>query len=136
MAKDILKECGQFHEALFDVQVLEKLTNKLISTDTIFRKIKLFHPFCEKVFENDKVNQLIPSIKIIKDLTNVNVCKKMISSEISYQNLETIYQENGKKVLIEFLSEKIDKRKYRVTNKPEYLENIVQHFKNKSFNIG
>lgn len=54
----------------------------------------------------------------------------MISANLTYEDLKIMYLKEGKKHLLEYLSEKISKRNVRVTKNKKYLDNIINHFVN------
>lgn len=127
LSADKMQIKGNFHEAMFDVQVLETLCNKYVPVNVIEKYVKSF----EKTFNHEKQLQVfasnLPDLAEIKKLTNAAVCKKLILLDINYSQLKNLFISKGTALFREFLSEK-DGRSARVTANVKYIENLVNHF--------
>ena len=83
LAKDLLQINGYFHEAMFDMKILESLCSKFIKSSEIKKKLVTFNTFVAKKNEQKLVRSKMPDVYAIKKITNVAVCKKIIAIGMS-----------------------------------------------------
>lgn len=106
LARDLLKleTPGQFHEALFDVEVLEKLSHTFIKKESLCA-------ICKTYEESVMTKIILPSLKNLKDVISNGIIKKMAGAGISYEILQQVYSEKREKGVEHLLSKETTPRK-------------------------
>lgn len=106
LARDLLKleTPGQFHEALFDVEVLEKLSHTFIKKESLCA-------ICKTYKESVMTKIILPSLKNLKDVISNGIIKKMAGAGISYEILQQVYSEKREKGVEHLLSKETTPRK-------------------------
>ncbi|KAK0165585.1 hypothetical protein PV328_004089 [Microctonus aethiopoides] len=130
LAEDLLEInlcIENFHEATYDVIILQDLVNKILTVDDIFDHtitlVESLRDFNNKFKVSLKEKNLLP----MKDILSKYMINKLARLEITYDPLKEKYK-SGEKSLITFLSQKFDKQPY-VTKNKAVLKNIVEHFR-------
>lgn len=127
LANELLHVTGSFHEAMFDVKVLEKLCFEYIDSVDIKKKLIKYDNFVTKKLEQKSIRSKMPDLLEIKKITNLSVCKKIISNDLTYEKLQKKFQTLGQKLFKEFLMEKVG-RSARITKNESYIKKILSHF--------
>jgi len=131
LAQDLLDENisnKNFHEATYDVLILQKLVNKNLSVDDLFKNSTLFMISVNNSINKADTNVRAKTFIALKGTLSNYMITKMASSGITYNQLKEIYNEKGENSLISFLSE-VKNKKPRITNNANILQKIVDYFK-------
>lgn len=131
LAEDLLpkKNTNNFHEALFDVEVLEELVCLYISTTDLLNNSKSYTELVNKIIGAQKVAEIALTLDVLNKVISDGMIKKMAQARITYNTLEDIYNQKGEIGLKQFLSEKSTDKKVRVTNRSKILNNIINYVK-------
>ncbi|CAG5090776.1 Protein of unknown function [Cotesia congregata] len=125
LTKDLLphRKTDNFHEAMFDVEILEEL-------DLIINA-KGLKEVVNDIVGAREVAKITGTLDVLKNYVSDNIIKKMALAKITYDDLNKIFPEKSEAGLSHFLSEKVN-NKPRLTNRKNIIDNIVLFFqKNK-----
>lgn len=126
LARDLLglSTTDQFHEALFDVEILEKLCN-------CFLKKNDFFAICKPYKQSVMIRMLLPSLKQnLKSVVSNTIIERMAGASISYKVLKQVYSEGGETGIKQLLSKKTINNKVCVTKAKKIIDIILKHLKN------
>lgn len=84
--------------------------------------------YTDKSVIHSKVNNL----SIFKSILSNYMIRKIVSLDISFEQLKEIYTRDGENSLISFLSEKKDNKKPHVTNNADIIQKFIEIIKNAS----
>lgn len=131
LASDYLEPCeGSLHNAIFDVEMLQKLCNKLIQRpDTFIKNSLTFKESVQNEANKSLIKTKLPELKNIQKISSLGVCKRLIQNQMTSTDLQDMYDQKGEEYLQKYLAEKIN-RKARVTSNKKYLENICKYLSN------
>lgn len=127
LAQDLLEtqSPGFFHEALFDVRVLQQLV-KVTSKET---DLFIFEKKFEKAIEENKINKIINhnvlELAPFKTIVSRDIIKKIAVAGITFQNLKSKCSNEGEDEVIKFLSKCDSSRKPLVTKNKKVLTKII-----------
>lgn len=127
LAQDLLEtqSPGFFHEALFDVRVLQQLV-KVTSKET---DLFIFEKKFEKAIEENKINKIINhkvlELAPFKNIVSRDIIKKIAVAGITFQNLKSKFSNEGEDEVIKFLSKCDSSRKPLVTKNKKVLTKII-----------
>ena len=115
----------KFHEAMYDVEVLEKLVLKNIAKETLLKKSQLFH-----------APLLRQSLEPLREAVSLRMIERIANVGIGLQQLEQIFQRNGRDGIVQLLSEELfdeisNTRKPRVTKDKKVSNKIIAFFTKK-----
>ncbi|KAK0072633.1 hypothetical protein PV326_014274, partial [Microctonus aethiopoides] len=124
----------QAHDALGDVSILERVLVKLnISQQQLIKSSLNWNDAKEKVLFADKCNLLLKSYKILNKGTSVAIRKKMIISNISFNDIKDTYKESGQDGIARLLD--VDENgRIRVTKTKSVITKLCDFLKTK-YNI-
>ncbi|KAK0071999.1 hypothetical protein PV325_012047, partial [Microctonus aethiopoides] len=124
----------QAHDALGDVSILERILVKLnISQQQLIKSSLNWNDAKEKVLFADKCNLLLKSYKILNKGTSVAIRKKMIISNISFNDIKDTYKESGQDGIARLLD--VDENgRIRVTKTKSVITKLCDFLKTK-YNI-
>lgn len=132
LAEDFLKENSaitNFHDATYDVLVLKQLIEKklnfnLLANNSISMS-KSVRDFAQQVQIKSKINDLAT----FKSILSSYMIKKIASVNITYKQLQDMYEQTGEESLKYFLSKETNEKPF-VTKDKKILNAIINHLKN------
>ncbi|XP_046739525.1 uncharacterized protein LOC124407446 [Diprion similis] len=122
LARDFLKltMTDEFHEALFDVDILEKLCHLLVEKED-------FCLHC-KPYKNSVLMKICtPSLKNLKGVVSDAIIKRIASAGFDFEILTTVYATGGEAAIRELLTKETTEKKPRVTKMKKIIDNIISH---------
>lgn len=121
LARDLLKidDCANFHEAMFDVKILEELTSSFITKENLVANCK---PSKECVL----VKIMSPHLNPLKKIVSASIVKKMAMAGLTLDALKKCYVEHGREGVIQILSQKGLDNKVIVTKNKRVLSKILE----------
>lgn len=125
LSGDLLKIDGDFHEATFDVYVLQLLSTKFIPLETLLNCKTWFLDCLLNEINKKKATVLLPAFKVLKGVVSHNMIKKIANAGISFDVMLQSYKNN---VLMQLLLESYMGEKTRVTKDKKSLKKIINFF--------
>lgn len=120
----------KFHEALYDVKVLEKLTS-LTCKEDLFHNYDSYVQSLHHVKDLQKTAAMLPSLVPLKKIISDGMLKKMARQGITFEMLKSEFDKGGKEKLLEFLSEPLSNKKPKVTKNKRVLCQLCNYFESK-----
>lgn len=130
LAKDLLNQNGDFHEAMYDVQVLQELSSIFIAPNELINSKKSYTECLANEAKNQKANTIMPSLKILKGIVSDNMLKKIATAGIDFDMMLSASEDEENLSLVQLLSECNDLNKPRVTKDKKTLKKIEEFMKN------
>lgn len=115
-----------FHEALYDVEVLEKLTS-LINKDDLFKNCNSYVDSLRHLKDLDKTAAMLPSLAPLKNVISDGMLKKIATQGISYEIVQSEFDKGGKVKLVQFLSEPMIDKKPKVTKDKRVINKLCEY---------
>lgn len=114
-----------FHEALFDVEILEKITVSVISIDDLFSQRKDFAERLNHYASQQNASITVRCLDPLKDVVSRGMLKKIANAGITYDKLKEVQKECGKEGVIKLLSEPLSNNKPRVSKNKKILAAMI-----------
>ncbi|KAM0732898.1 DNA polymerase III PolC-type [Formica fusca] len=120
-----------FHNAAYDVQILEKIASKIIFTTNettkkiLAQNMKSFTKLLAHETRLQKAAVLRPSLNFLEGVISKGMIKKLTNANINRIKLQAIYKKSGREGVVKFLSAKQKDNKPRVTKNNKILDKIV-----------
>ncbi|KAH0552645.1 hypothetical protein KQX54_013719 [Cotesia glomerata] len=130
LAEDLLQQNGDFHEALYDVQVLQQLSSKFIGSKKLINSRKSYVECLANEAKSQKADTLMPSLKILKGIVSDNMLKKIANAGIDFNMMLAASEDKENQRLVQLLSELNDFNKPRVTKDKKILKKINDFLEN------
>ncbi|XP_046492460.1 uncharacterized protein [Neodiprion pinetum] len=123
LAEDILnlKTNTRFHDALYDVEILEQLSVVAIDIASFFTTCERFIERLNNCIHNIRVAMALPYLEPLKNVISAGMLKKMASAGITYDRLKEVQKTSGKNEVVNSLSERIINKKPLVTDSKRIL---------------
>lgn len=125
-----IKLVGNFHNAAYDVKILEKIASKIFVTKETTKKIfvqnmKSFTELLAHETQLQKAAERRQSLNFLEGVISEGMIKKLANANINRIKLQTIYNKSGREGLVKFLSAEQKDNKPRVTKNNKILDKIV-----------
>ncbi|KAJ8685011.1 hypothetical protein QAD02_020804 [Eretmocerus hayati] len=115
----------KFHDALYDVKMLEKLVKLFKIEDALLKHSSTFQQCIENYRENEQVNSNLVFLKPLKTVLHRDTLRKIAKKRVTFDSLKSIYTNKGKKSLEDYLSERDENRHPRITQDKRTISKIV-----------
>lgn len=98
LAVDILniQANEKFHDALYDVEVLELLSVAAIDNADLFSTCKRFVESVNDCLLNIRVSAALPDLQLLSKVVSNAILRKIAIADITYQRLREVYQKSGR----------------------------------------
>ncbi|KAK0071447.1 hypothetical protein PV325_012921, partial [Microctonus aethiopoides] len=116
------------HNALFDVEVLEKLCLKYLDMNSIIDSIITIPQIIEKSEANKKSMEIEKTLAPLKDVISKQMIKRLADNNILYEDLLQIYKDKGEKECIVYLRGEVDGQP-SIIKSTKILNNIINFLK-------
>lgn len=123
LAQDFLQvqPTGKFHEAIYDVEILEQLSNTYLKKEDSIKNCVLYKtPVMKKI--------ILPSLEPLKGVISDIMIKRIASECITFDNLKNTHEKLGSTGIKQLLSDKNDSGKPRITKDSRILKKINDYF--------
>ncbi|KAK0158038.1 hypothetical protein PV327_011232 [Microctonus hyperodae] len=125
LAQDILQiNSEKFHDATYDVEILNKLVTTLTTKQVLIDNHKSYIDLARKAIT-------LPSLRILKNTVSNATIQKLATSGISYDKLSKVYEEFGHEGITDLLSKKKLDNKPLITNSKKIIHKIINYFNSK-----
>ena len=122
-----IKDNANFHEALYDVRILQKVTNSIVqSLEQLFTHADTYVDALNSEFKAQIIRVRISKLSQLQTVISVDMIKKIAICGITYADLITKYKDGGKESVVQLLTENIN-NKPRVTKSKRILDCITNH---------
>ncbi|KAJ8668400.1 hypothetical protein QAD02_010063 [Eretmocerus hayati] len=128
LAKDFLDDDvdeEKFHDALYDVTILEKIAKSLGIEETLVEKSTTFEACIEKYRNNQEANSNLQYLDALKTVLHRDTLKKIASKKITFDSLKLLYAQKRKETLEQFLSEPDQNNRPRDTKDRRVISKII-----------
>lgn len=119
-----------FHDAAYDVSVLQTLTKTLKLESNLFNSCKNYKYYLQEITKSDKTKSNLPFLTELFGIITMNMCKKLASNDISCDSLRKIYEDGGEKAIIQLFTEQVENKKVRITKKKDIITKVLHFLKN------
>jgi len=133
LAKDFLQNEDfdeKFHDAEFDVIVLEKLVDAIDVKDLLCKNVKSVHQYLIDFNDSKKINQGLCYLYDLKQILSRDILKKMAKATITVDLLKDEYNTGGEERISLLLSKAQTDKRPLVTKNKKVIEKIVSFLKN------
>uniref|UniRef100_A0ABD2XAY9 Exonuclease domain-containing protein n=1 Tax=Trichogramma kaykai TaxID=54128 RepID=A0ABD2XAY9_9HYME len=131
LANDLLgtnKEDG-FHEALFEVVILEKLVLHINKQDELIKYLKPYNKCYQKQSEYDFIQNNMKYLESLRQVVSRELQVRMVRAGFSRSFLLKKLKEEGEKYVLDLLSEKMADGKPKITKNNMALTKIMNDLK-------
>ncbi|XP_074108430.1 uncharacterized protein LOC141533438 [Cotesia typhae] len=135
LSKDFLhphNDQESFHDAAYDVVVLQDLIHKLELRSGLLQACKNINVYLEELSRLNKTKVNLKMLAELRNIISINMCKKLASNDISCDNLREIYKKSRKNAIVQLFSEKVDNKKVRITKNKKILTAILDFLENET----
>ncbi|XP_034935711.1 uncharacterized protein [Chelonus insularis] len=110
LANDFLPENSNenFHDAVYDANVLQQLSSLLISKTEFFDTAVSFRATLQSIMRLQNENCLKKTLQPLQNIISSGMIKKISQAGIDYNKLKKIYLQDGENAIIDLLSKKIE----------------------------
>ncbi|KAK0071574.1 hypothetical protein PV325_012655, partial [Microctonus aethiopoides] len=110
LAQDFLQvqPSGKFHEAIYDVEILEKLSDAYLNKVDLIENCVVY-----KVSVMKKI--ILPSLEPLKSIISDRITERIASEGITFENLQNTHEKFGTEGIKQLLSTRNDNGKPRIT---------------------
>lgn len=132
LASDLLglSDTAKFHNASFDVEVLQQLIRFTKRENELLHFRKNYETYLEDHLQCNKVKENLRKLIPLKSVVSQSLLKKMAKADFTVDSLKECYKQNGEITLLNMLSEKLEDGKPRVTTNKKSLAKILNKIKN------
>ncbi|KAK0170513.1 hypothetical protein PV328_008351 [Microctonus aethiopoides] len=130
LAEDFLSQTGDFHDALYDVEILQQLSLQFITPENLIKYKKSYVQYLGNEARSQKATSLMPSLKLLQGVVSDSMQKKMANAGIDFNMMLVASKDQENETLVQLLSGLNDMNKPRVTKDKKILKNIEDFFKN------
>ena len=136
LARDLLgtdnSNSAQFHEALFDVTILQKIVNFVGKKGKLFSLKTRFEESVKQLINNKKINTAIVELGGLKTVISRGILRKIADTGITLENLRLTLRNGGEQDVITLLSKKCDDTNKPLVTKDKKVINKIITFLNSS----
>lgn len=121
----------KFHEALYDVEILERLVS-LTNKKYLFESSKSYKACLIHMTKLKTTASAMQILSPLKGVISDHILKKMASQGLKYVELQEKYQKKkGTEGLIQFFKHPMSDKKPRVTKDKRVLDKLIKFFEEK-----
>lgn len=117
---------NKFHNALFDVEILEKVSQLVIPNVELYANAKFFLARLNECIEIEKAARGVQCLGPFKNIVSLGILKKMAINEITCDQLRQVYKEGGQEGIVKLLVKPGIDKKPLVTKCKKVLIKIVE----------
>ncbi|XP_077275156.1 LOW QUALITY PROTEIN: DNA polymerase III PolC-type-like [Temnothorax americanus] len=127
LAQDILGPdvLENFHNATFDVSVLQKLIKFLKKEDDLLKYMKPYETCLSDQLEYDTIKANLEKLHLLKGVVSRDLLKRMAKQNISFENLKEVYKNGGEKAVYTFCTAKCENGKPKITKNKKAINKII-----------
>lgn len=133
LATDFLesKELGNFHDAVFDVTVLQKLVRSLNLEHHLMKFKKSFYECCDEVLTASTINQGLQFLTELQGVVSRPMLKRMAAHKITFTSMLNMYKDRGEKPIVELFTDCVESKKARITKNKKIIGKVIEFLKHK-----
>lgn len=127
LAQDILGPdvLENFHNATFDVSVLQKLIKFLKKEDDLLKYMKPYETCLSDQLEYDTIKANLEKLHLLKGVVSQDLLKRMAKQNISFENLKEVYKNGGEESVYTFCTAKCESGKPKITRDKKAINKII-----------
>lgn len=120
----------QFHEALYDVKILEQLVS-LTNKNHLFESSKSYKACLTHITKLKITASAMQHLSPLKGVISDHILKKMASAGIEYKDLLTIYRTKGTEKFIKFIKNSDNDQKACISKNEKVIDKLIEFFQQK-----
>ena len=131
LAEHILQEqhTGSFHEALFDVQILQRLVRSIEKENELFKHYKTYKQCLIDQLDNERIKYNLKKLTSLIGVISLDLLKKVAKENVTYDMLINIYKADGEEAILKIFKEKLPNGKPKITSNKKALDKIIDNLK-------
>ena len=131
LAHDFLENerSERWHDAEFDIVVLEKLVCTISKEENLFGITKTFNQYLVDIENTQKVNVGLHYLTELKETLSKHMLQKIAKQNITFETLKAIYRNGGEEETVKFLMQKDEQNRLKITKDKRIHQKIIDCLK-------
>lgn len=134
LAKDFLEpqDSQHFHDAAYDVTILQNLVSILNCEDYLFNSMTSFADYYKSVLETNKISYNLQFLIDLQNIVSQQILKRLALHGVTYDSLLKLYESGGERGIQGLFTEKVENNKPKITTNKKIIEKMIEFLKYKT----
>jgi len=117
----------RFHDAVYDVTVLEDLSNNFDCSEELKTSIQFLGSCYEDIEKKNMIKRHLSNVSDLKNVLSETILKKLAIHKITYTDIVQLFQKEGEKGVRKMFMEKNKDNKIKVTNREKVFQDLFKY---------